>query len=130
MHMPCIAAFAASVCAMPVWAEEPVRLYVPAAGYASGIGRTFVEIRESEEPGAAAEVIFQNEPINGHNDNRTYSLEWSGVTTQFRFVWNQGDGGADGIEIIPPAGYDCLPECVAVVREGGSAVVYIVPAMS
>lgn len=111
-----------AVCALPL------RVDIPETGV--GAGKTYVEIRETKEPGAVRRVEFQNAPINGNRDNRTYALEWGGTVTQVRFQWNAGAGGADGIEIIPPAGYSCLPECWAIIGEGDSTVIYIFPAMS
>lgn len=130
MRVLCSVLFAVSVCAAPVWADPPARIDVPMLGVASGLGKTWVEIRETDEPGAVAEIEFVNAPINSGADNKVYRLEWSGIVTQVRFLWNAGAGGADGIEIIPPSGYDCLPECRAVVMEGYNAMIYIYPAMS
>lgn len=130
MRVLCNALFAVSVCAAPLWAEEPVRISVPPTNYLSAIGQTWVEIRDTDEPGAVAEIEFSNAPINGSADNRTYSMEWDGTVTQVRFTWNAGPGGADAIEIIPPPGHACLPECYALVQEGGQKVIYIFPAMS
>lgn len=123
------AALFALLLASPALAEEPSRVYIP-AHLPDDEAVTWVEIRESTEPGASAEVEFRNRPVNVGSHNGVYALTWDGVTISVTFEWNVGALGEDRAIITPPMGYDCWPACEITAPEGGGEIVFLFPAVS
>lgn len=107
-------------------AEEPYRITLPDSPYT--FPKSWVEIRETDEPGADAEVEFMNRDVNGPYDNGDYVLEWGGLQTMFHFEW-QGNG-PDSVYLTPPIGYVCVPTCDLTIPEKTSIVVYLMMALS
>lgn len=123
--------------ALPAHAEEPTRIYIPDYpflnrddGKTGKFETSFIEIRESDEPGAVAEVEFKNEMVNSAFDDGDYALTWDGVTVIVRFQYNADAYGSDRIIITPPAGYACWPDCDVIVPERFSKIIIIFPGMS
>lgn len=86
-----------------------------------------VTIRATTEPGAAAEIIFRNENVNGPTDHDTFAPVTLGdLTVEIIFIWQARTDGADAITAHPPEGYFAVPETLVVV-EGGTDRILIYP---
>ena len=71
-----------------------------------------VTLQPTTEPGAIAEVIFDNRNVNDADDNGTYALSMDGLSIAVDFLWN-ADGSADRITVTPPDGVLCRPSSCA-----------------
>ena len=98
-------------------------LSTPASADAASrnISGTTVKMQATTEPGAVAEIIFDNQPENGPGDNGTFTLTLGGLDVEVTFIWGVGD---DAITVIPPDGYFADPERLDV-PEGGLGVLHI-----
>lgn len=72
---------------------------------------SYVEIRPTAQPGAVAEVFFDNNIT--HEGDETFSIEWNGIRVTGRIDWNVG-GAAERLTITPPEGYYVHPESITV----------------
>jgi hypothetical protein len=84
---------------------------------------TTVTLQDTAHPGAVAEIVFDNRPVNGPNDNGDYHLSHNGLSVTVRFEWDM-DGDADGIEVFAPPGFIAVPPILAV-HEGMTGTVLI-----
>lgn len=71
-----------------------------------------VTLQATTEPGAIAEVIFDNRMVNDADDNGTYALSMDGLSIAVDFLWN-AEGSADRITVTPPDGVLCRPSSCA-----------------
>jgi hypothetical protein len=95
---------------------------------ALSLSGTIIDIAQTNEAGAVAEVTIANMEMNGPQDDGTYTLPFADGLIDVSFTWNGGHDGADKITVIPPAGFTCLPvDCAAVVPENGNGRVLIIP---
>lgn len=85
---------------------------------------TIIKLRETEYPGAEAEIFIDNQPRNNVQDNGSNTLELDGLVVDVAFIWHSGP---DEIVVIPPDGYICLPACEHMVREASTWVIYLLP---
>ncbi len=93
------------------------------------LGVTVVRIQPTDEPGAEAEVVFNNASVNTEHDIGRYEISLDGLTVQVEFGFNVAPGGADSVTVLPPAGYIAEPP-VLTVTEGDIGVVYIFAVVS
>ncbi|MFN3646261.1 MAG: hypothetical protein ACK4S2_07065 [Gemmobacter sp.] len=84
-----------------------------------------VTLRATDRPGALAEVEFVNDPSNGSGDDGLYLLAHGGLEIDARFRWN-ADGDDDRIEVLPPPGITCDPDCTLTVPEGSSGMLWLI----
>ena len=90
---------------------------------------TTITLRPSTEPGALAEVHFDNRNVNGPTDSGEYSLTMDGLALLFRFDWN-ADGNDDAITVQPPEGVTCKPtSCVLSLPEDTEGTIWLYDAM-
>ena len=90
---------------------------------------TSITLRPSAEPGALAEVHFDNRNVNGPSDSGEYSLTMDGLALRFRFDWN-ADGNHDAITLQPPEGVACKPaSCVLSLPEDTEGTIWLYDAM-
>lgn len=85
-----------------------------------------VTLQPTDEPGAIAEVIFDNRMVNDAHDNGDYSLTMDGLSIGVEFRWN-AEGSSDRIAVTPPDGVLCRPSsCVLTLPEdqSGRMVLY------
>ena len=113
---------AAILCALasPVAAQETALIGEPDLY----MGATVVRIQPTEEPGAVAEIRYDNAEINNPGDVGSYSVTLDGITVQLDFGFNVAPGGQDSITVTPPPGFIAIPETLTL-PEGGSGVVYL-----
>lgn len=107
--------------------DEPAHHQSITIGPASPVsGTTFLLLRDTEEPGALAELFFYNTDVNGSSDVGSYVVVWEGIELTVRFFHNVGPGGPDKIEVIAPPGMYAEPGELTLM-EGYGDVVYIYP---
>jgi hypothetical protein len=82
---------------------------------------SYVEIRPTAQPGAVAEVFFDNSIT--HEGDETFQIERNGIRVTGRIDWNVEEG-AERLTITPPEGYYAYPETV-VVHEYWTDTIYI-----
>lgn len=88
-----------------------------------------VTLQPTTEPGAIAEVIFDNRMVNDADDNGTYALSMDGLALLFRFDWND-NGNDDAITVQPPEGVICKPTtCVLSLPEDTEGTIWLYDAM-
>ena len=87
-------------------------------------GATVVRMQPTEEPGAAAEIIFHNVEVNNPNDAGGYTVTLGDMTAQVTFGFNTAPGGQDSITVTPPAGFIAVPETLTLM-EGATGVVLL-----
>lgn len=117
-----IRALALLLLAGPVAAQESVSIGVPSAY----LGVTYVLIRETEEPGAVAELFFYNADVNDPTDEDAYTVVLGEMSVTVRFYHNVGPGGPDRIEVFPPSGIAAYPPSLTLM-EGYGDIVYLYP---
>jgi hypothetical protein len=83
-----------------------------------------VTLRDTAQPGALAEVEFVNDPSNGAQDDGGHDLAHGGLTVHARFTWNAA-GDDDRVDLTPPDGVICLPDCSLTLPEGEVGVVHL-----
>ena len=89
--------------------------------------QTTVEIRETDEPGAVAELYYRNRAVNDSaSDDRTHLGHFEGLDYEVRFDHDVGGASRDGIYVTPPEGYTCKPSCELLLHEGLDGVLYII----
>lgn len=87
---------------------------------------TEIILQPSQEPGAIAEVIMDNKPMNGASDDGRYPLEIDGLAVWLVFTWDAGEGGQDRIQVDPPRGVLCVPvDCILTLQEGSRGKVLL-----
>lgn len=87
---------------------------------------TTITLRATDHPGAEAEIVMRNLPVNGPHHNGRYVLAWDGMVVEIRFAWNLGPGGADAIIATPPQHLVCEPaDCVLAVPEGATGTLWL-----
>ena len=93
------------------------------------ITNTHVQIRETEEPGADAEVYYQNAMVNDSatDDGREYFAQFGDLVIEVIFDHNYKGGGPDLVTILPPDGYICKPSCEMLVDEQQHETIYLIP---
>ena len=96
------------------------------AGSEHSLSGSIVRLQPTMQPGAVAEVIFENRAVNSPIDVSTFPLDLAGVTVQITFRWNTNPAGDDEIVI------ETDPDHVVgrrdlVVHEGQSGTAYIYP---
>lgn len=106
----------------PAAAQESVSIGVPSAY----LGTTYVLLRETEEPGAVAELFFYNVDVNDPTDEGSYTVEWNGITVSVLFHHNVAVAGQDSIDIFPPPGLVAIPPTLTLL-EGYGDIVYFYP---
>jgi hypothetical protein len=90
------------------------------------ISGSIVTLQPSAEPGAIAEVIFDNRPNNSLMDNGGYEAAMPGLTVGVRFDWEVSQFGSDAVTITPPDGVICDPaSCRIEALEGYSGRVVL-----
>jgi hypothetical protein len=114
------AALALCVIAAPAIAQQTALIGEPALYY----GVTSVRIQPTEEPGAVAEIIFDNVEMNNAGDEGGYVVTLDGITVQIAFGFNVAPGGQDSITVTPPAGFIAVPETLTLM-EGDTGVVLL-----
>lgn len=87
---------------------------------------TYARIQPTQEPGAAAEIIFHNENVNDMTDNTTMPITLGALTVEVTFKWEVRGDGADQITVTTPAGFVAVPDTLTV-PEGGSDRMLIYP---
>lgn len=85
---------------------------------------TIIALRDTDYPGADAEVFIDNHPMNNETDNGTHTLELGEMRVDVTFLWHPG---GDEVIVTPPDGYVCLPSCTQIVEEGLNLVIYLLP---
>jgi hypothetical protein len=86
---------------------------------------TPVTLRETQAPGALAEVHMHNRTVNGPQDQHSFTLTLGDITVGARFDWNH-TGDDDAVIVTPPDGLFCDPaDCVLVVPEDAEGVLLI-----
>jgi hypothetical protein len=83
-----------------------------------------VTLRATDRAGALAEVEFFNDPSNGPGDDAVYLLDLDGLAVDARFTWNAA-GDSDRLDLTPPEGVICLPDCSLVLDEGDTGTVWL-----
>lgn len=79
---------------------------------AVNLAGTVIRLQATTQPGAEAEVAFDNRNVNGPEHDGPFSLTWGGITLSGRFTWD-ARGSADSITVTPPPGYVCRPAACA-----------------
>lgn len=82
----------------------------------------YVEIRPTNEPGAVAEVYFENRSV--HEGDEPFEITLDGLTVSVQLEWNVDRLGAERITVTPPDGYYAWPEAITV-HENAEGVLYI-----
>lgn len=117
-----VAAYLAGVC--PAFAEQVIW------PRANGNDPAWMELRETHEPGAIAELEFNNTAVHTvhHVGWYTISHEHQGrvVEIQVRFYLNVGPDASERLQIVPPPGYVAIPDNL-VIKDGDSGTSYIYP---
>lgn len=113
--------------AAPAHSQESTTIGTPSAY----LGATYILIRETEEPGAVAELLYFNADVNDPSDELPYTviLEREGqpdIEVTVRFFHNVGPGGPDRIEIIAPPGLMAIPPEITLM-EGYSEISLLYP---
>ena len=106
----------------PAAAQESVSIGAPS----TYLGTTYILLRETEEPGAVAELLFHNADVNDPTDEAPYTVVLNGLTVTVRFYHNVGPGGPDRIEVFPPPGIAAVPPSLTLM-EGYGDIVYFYP---
>jgi hypothetical protein len=107
-----VASLLASIIAAPAFAETVA------------IATSTVTLQATDAPGAVAELVFQNDPTNGPQNDGNYTLSIDGLTVTFRFEWD-AMGSDDGLRISVPEGFTVMPPFLAVPEGGtGRALIY------
>lgn len=87
------------------------------AGMASAesvdVSHSTLTLQGTEEPGAVAELVFDNNATNSAGDNGIYTLTHEGLSVAVQFEWNAG-GTADRITVEAPEGYIASPRSLDV----------------
>jgi hypothetical protein len=115
-----VALFTVAAFSFPAHAQETALIGEPDLY----MGATVVRIQPTEEPGAVAEIRYDNAEINSPGDVGSYSVTLDGITVQLEFGFNTAPGGQDSITVTPPPGFIAIPETLTL-PEGGSGVVYL-----
>lgn len=78
-----------------------------------------VTLRDTQAPGAVAEVVLHNRPSNGPADRgRTFPLTHGALTVEAEFFWDHNDAGDDSVTVTVPDGFLCdPPDCLLVCGE-------------
>lgn len=85
-----------------------------------------VIMRQTNRPGAVAEIEFNNVDINGPDDTGdTETITYNGISAEVTFGFNVDATGADSITVEPPEGFVCVPSCTAAIMERTSATIYL-----
>ena len=85
---------------------------------------TIITLRDTDYPGAEAELFINNQPRNNIFDNGVNTLDFEGLSVDVSFIWHSGP---DEIRVIPPEGYICLPSCEQIVQEMSTMIIYLMP---
>lgn len=81
---------------------------------------THIELRQTDQPGAVAEVTIFNREVNGSEHNGTYVLRWQDVEAELRFTWNWS-GDPDLFEVEAP-GLTARPPALNVPQNGHGVI--------
>ena len=100
-------------------------LAAPALADQRNISGTIVDLRDTERPGALAEINMRNNLTNNAQDNGTFTLTHDGLTVEIEFVWDGADDGFDVIIVTPPEGVVCVPHCRMEVKETYSDTLWL-----
>lgn len=129
--------FAAAAVFLPVdvaVADTTDRVYIgqgfsAPSGQTDAITSTVIWIRETDYPGADAEVYYQNAAINDSatDDGREYFAEWNGIRIEVIFDHDYQGDSPDLVTVLPPDGYICLPSCEMLVEEYDRDIIYLIP---
>lgn len=84
-----------------------------------------IVLQSTNEPGAVAELIFNNE-INNVDGDLVPSLTFEGITVGITFVMNIGGSADDAISVSVSPGYYAEPETISVM-ENSSGTILIYP---
>lgn len=80
---------------------------------------TLITLEPSTDPAAVADVVMENNMVNGPQDEVGFVLEMEGLLVEGRFHWDAGSLGEDRVIVTPPMGMFCDPEdCALTVIEG------------
>ena len=101
----------------------------PACADTADLGGTTVTLRPSHQPGAVAEIIFDNRSVNGRFHEGEYTLTLDGLTVSFTFDWDTGTSTHDAITVTPPAGVICGPSCTLTLAEGDTGTLWLFSGM-
>lgn len=87
---------------------------------------TIITLQPTEHPTAIAEVVMENNQVNGPHDEIVAELDLDGLKVWVSFDWDSGLDGEDAIAVSPPDGILCDPsDCVLQVREGETGTLYL-----
>ena len=91
-------------------------LAAPAAALADmvSISGTPVTLKDTQRPGAIAEVVMHNVQRNNQPDEGDYTLTHNGLTVTVTFDWDSTMAGADRITVAVPEGYVADPVAIDV----------------
>jgi len=84
-----------------------------------------MELRETKEPGAVAELVFNNEEIHNFSSEE-FELTFKDLTVKIVLDINLDEGTADGVTLTPEEGYIAVPD-YRLVEEATTAIFYIYP---
>ena len=77
--------------------------------FALDISGSTVTVQPTDEPGAVAEVVFDNQLHNSWADDGDYVAAMPGLSVGVRFAWEVNPFGSDAVTITPPDGLICDP---------------------
>lgn len=84
-----------------------------------------IVFQATDEPGAVAEIIFNNE-INNTDGDLVPTLTFEGITAEITFVMNVNGTADDSISVSVSPGYYVEPETIQVM-ENFSGTIFIYP---
>lgn len=115
--IPAVVICAIILPALPLFARDRATL---------DLAGTLVTLQDSAHPTAFAEIVMQNEPVNGAGDNGEHILILRDFPVVVEFVWNRGPAGEDAIIVTPPDGVICDPgTCVLELPENETGTLYL-----
>ena len=80
---------------------------------------TLITLEPSTDPAAVADVVMENNMVNGPQDEMGFVLEMDGLLVEGVFDWDAGIAGEDRVVVTPPLGMFCKPDdCTLTVIEG------------
>ncbi|MWD26138.1 hypothetical protein E0K89_001445 [Aquicoccus sp. SCR17] len=109
--------------------QVPVRPAIVAGSRLVFAPGAYIELRETANPAAVAEVYFKNRPVNGPCDDGIYRLALGEVRIELTFTWDADGYQDDRIELRVSRGFS-IAEPTIRVPEGADAQVFIYPALS
>lgn len=90
------------------------------------LSETTITIQPTVEPGAIAEVVFDNELVNGPFHEGSKTIDLGDLSVVVTFDWEADPLGADAITVTPPDGIICKPaSCTLIVNEGDVGTLYL-----